>query len=121
MVKFLDRSCIAMLKRQFRLKTKDIKFVAFKGRKFSSEYFDIRLISDDSLENPVMTISISVKVSKRAVVRNRMKRLFREAFSQLMKENKLSKAKYLVVAKNAKLEEMKSQDVKALISNTLGI
>jgi ribonuclease P protein component len=121
MLKFLDRSCIAMLKRQFRLKTKDIKFVAFKGKKFSSEFFDIRVISDESLDNPVMTISISVKVSKRAVVRNRIKRLFREAFSQLMKEEKLNKAKYLVVAKNAALEEMKSQDVKKLISETLSI
>jgi ribonuclease P protein component len=120
-LKFLDRYCIAMLKRQFRLKTKDIKFVAFKGKKFSSEFFDIRVISDSTLGNPVMTVSISVKVSKRAVVRNRIKRLFREAFSQLMKEGKLESAKYLVVAKSAKLEEMKTQEVKELILSTLAL
>jgi ribonuclease P protein component len=110
-----------MLKKGFRLKTKDIKFVAFKGKKYSHEYFDIRVVQDSKQDNPVMTISISTKVSKRAVVRNRIKRLFREAFRQLIDEKKLENSKYLLVAKDAKLEEMKSQDVKKLITETLSI
>lgn len=121
MVKFLYTSGIPMLKRQFRLKTEKIKIVAFKGKKFSNPLFDLRVTKDDTLSNPVMTVSISTKISKRAVVRNRVKRLFREAFSQLIKENKLENAMYLVIARDAKLEEMKSYDVKDLITSALGL
>ena len=108
-----------MLQKRYRLKTNDIKFVAFKGKKISSELFDLRIWTDNNLPNPVMTISISTKISKKAHVRNRIKRLFREAFRNLIEEKKLKLGKYLVVVKSAKLEEMKSGEVKELVAGLL--
>ncbi len=110
---------IIVLKKKFRLKTEDIKLVAFKGKKFSSELFDIRVWNSTELKTPVMAVSISTKISKRSTVRNRIKRLFREAFRVLISEGKLKPAKYLVIVRSAQLEEMKSGEIKNLILNTI--
>lgn len=108
-----------MLNKKFRLKTKDIKLVAFKGKKFAGDLFDLRAWYDNELKSPEMTISISTKVSKRAHVRNRIKRIFRAAFGELIASKSIRSAKYLVVVKSAKLEEMKSGEVKELVLSQL--
>ena len=97
-----------MLKKKFRLK---------KYSAFNATYKIKNLVADNNLcvyfgkekTNPDITTKIafvvSKKIHKRAVVRNRIKRLMRESFRLLIKENKVENInKYLsiiCVAKNS--------------------
>ena len=66
-----------MLKKTFRLSSsKDIKTTSLRGRSFFSPYFVVKYIAAPS---PRFTVIVSTKVSKRAVERNRIKRIVREA------------------------------------------
>lgn len=66
-----------MLKKEHRLtKTVDIKRVFGKGRGFFSTHFSIKHFNKSNRLN--FAIIISTKVSKKAVVRNRLKRIIRE-------------------------------------------
>ena len=66
-----------MLKKVNRLaKDKDIQKTFARGRAFFSPFFTVKYLSGG--ENVRFTVVVSTKVSKRAVVRNRLKRLVRE-------------------------------------------
>lgn len=66
-----------MFSRKNRLyKDKDIKTVFAKGRGFFNPYFLVKKLN--ILEEKKFTVVISTKVSKKAVVRNRIKRILRE-------------------------------------------
>ena len=97
-----------MLKKKYRLK---------KYSAFAATYKIKNLVADNNMciyfgkekTNPEITTKIafvvSKKIHKRAVVRNRIKRLMRESLRLLIKENKVSNInKYLsiiCVAKNS--------------------
>lgn len=97
-----------MLQKKYRLK---------KYSAFAATYKIKNLVADSNMciyfgkekTNPELTTKIafvvSKKIHKRAVVRNRIKRLMRESFRLLIKENKLNNInKYLsiiCVAKNS--------------------
>ena len=67
-----------MLSKRNRLnKDKDIKTVFAKGRGFFSPYFLVKKLSISSEKK--FTVLVSTKVSKKAVVRNKIKRILREA------------------------------------------
>jgi ribonuclease P protein component len=70
-----------MLKKTFRLSnSKDIYVTSLRGRSFFSPYFVIKFVaSPAALPLPRFTVIVSTKVSKRAVERNRIKRVLREA------------------------------------------
>lgn len=67
-----------MLKKTFRLSSsKDIRLTSLRGRSFFSPYFVVKFINVDT--GPRFTVIVSTKVSRRAVERNRLKRIVREA------------------------------------------
>jgi ribonuclease P protein component len=69
-----------MLKAGNRLsRDKDIKRVMSIGRSTFSPYFRIKYLQNGKPKNRI-TVVISAKVSKKAVVRNRLKRQIREIF-----------------------------------------
>lgn len=66
-----------MLKKVNRLaKAKDIQKAFARGRNFFSPFFNIKYISGSG--SPRFTVVVSTKVFKKAVSRNRLKRIVRE-------------------------------------------
>jgi len=66
-----------MLKKQYRLaKTRDIKTTFARGRGFFNPMFSVRFRKN--FEQRRFTVVVSSRVSKKAVVRNRIKRKVRE-------------------------------------------
>lgn len=73
-----------MLPREYRITKKgDFDYVFKKGRSSSAPLFTIRYKSSDLLHSRVGII-VSNKISKKAVVRNKIKRRFRAASAQLI-------------------------------------
>lgn len=90
-----------MLSRQYRLPAKEIPDIAYRGKKITASGFDLRIFYDENLHFPQFAISISTKVAKNATDRNLIKRKFRVAIQELLKQKAVRKAKYLVVVRNA--------------------
>ena len=69
-------------------KTKDFQAVYKRGQYYKSSHFLMRVLSGDhQTKNPFPTqfgISISQKISKKAVVRNRLKRQIKAAIRSLL-------------------------------------
>ncbi len=98
-----------MLPKELRLDPKEIQRISRYGKKFSNDYFDMRVWYEDSLDNSQYAISISTKVDKRATIRNRIKRKVKAAIMDLPKN--LKKAKYLIIIKNSDLRDMQNSDI----------
>lgn len=98
-----------MLPKQYRLDPKLIPLVARKGRKFPHELLDIRYLAEGDI--PQFAISVSLKVSKNAVVRNTVRRQLRPAIMELVNQGKVKPGKYLLVTKSEKLLETDSLEL----------
>lgn len=86
-----------MLKKIHRLnKSKDIKQTSMRGRGFFNPNFVLKY-SASSVELPRFTIIASTKVSKKAVVRNKLKRVLREAIRTRLP--KFKPGDYVVIIK----------------------
>ncbi len=105
-----------MLPAKLRLPAKEIPEIARKGKKFSHEYLDVRVWFDDQLPTPLFAVSVGLKVSKSAVVRNNVKRRLRAAIVEIMSEKEVKKGKYLLVGKSEKLTE---SDCKEILSDLI--
>ena len=67
-----------MLNKTFRLSnSRDIQTTSLRGRSFFSPYFIVKFAASNAL-SPRFTVIASTKVSKKAVERNRVKRVVRE-------------------------------------------
>ncbi|MBI2590367.1 MAG: ribonuclease P protein component [Candidatus Blackburnbacteria bacterium] len=89
-----------MLPRQHRLTSKkDFQEVFLKGKNISGRFFNIVILHSDSGKKSKFGIIVSNKVSKRAVLRNRIKRVVRSFIQDhiLELENGIN---ILVVARN---------------------
>ena len=77
-----------MLARKHRLsKSKDCKKILSKGRSFFSPSFRIKYLANN-LENFRTTVVVSAKISKKAAVRNHLKRQVREILRLNLKQIK---------------------------------
>ncbi len=105
-----------MLNKKLRLPSKEIVQIARKGKRLAGELFDVKVWYEDTLENPLMTISISTKIDKRATVRNKIKRKIRAVWAEILKSEKVRKGKYLIILKNSALAELENTSLrKALV------
>ena len=85
-----------MLKKVNRLaKAKDIQQAFARGRTFFNPFFTVKFISN--LDAPRFTIVVSTKVFKKAVFRNRLKRIIREYLRKNLANFK--KGHYMIMAK----------------------
>ena len=85
-----------MLKRINRLaKSKDIQTAFARGRTFFNPFFSIRFLSKPGEKR--FTVVVSTKVYKRAVARNRFKRVVREYIRKNLE--KFRNGSYVIAAK----------------------
>ncbi|MBN1374148.1 ribonuclease P protein component [Candidatus Dojkabacteria bacterium] len=66
---------------------KQFSLIKSKGKYFRTEY-GYGFILNTDLKKSVLSVIVSKKVSKLAVVRNRIKRLFRAAFTDILRKSK---------------------------------
>lgn len=99
-----------MLPRKFRLtKKSDFQKVFKTGKKFSGRYYLLSVLFDENLANPKVGIVVSNKISKKAVERNRIKRLLREVVQGYVSE--ISKKASLVFLAKKPVLEASGEDV----------
>jgi len=106
-----------MLPKQYRLNTNEIAQVAKMGKRLQSELFVIKVWWDNSLEYPQFALAVGLKVSKSAVVRNTIKRKFRAALIEILKDSQPRKGKYLIIAKTPGLARISSKDIEKMLIN----
>ncbi len=93
-----------MLKKVNRLaKAKDIQKTIARGRAFFSPFLTIKHLS--SSQDPRFTVVVSTKVSKKAVDRNRLKRVLREVLRKNITQFKKGDYMVFLKPKAAKLPE----------------
>lgn len=81
----------------------DILLVLKKGRKITTSVCNVYILESNSGEVPRVSIVVSKKVSKSAVVRNKMKRIFRGILRPNI-DALLKGARIVIVAKKEVLE-----------------
>ncbi len=106
-----------MLSQKHRLsKSADVKKTTARGRGFFNPYFVIKI--SPSSEEAKVTVVVSVKVSKRAVDRNRIKRVIRETIRPNIA--KFKPGNYAVLVKPSVMKittpELREQVTKSLIA-----
>ncbi|MFH1561675.1 MAG: ribonuclease P protein component [Patescibacteria group bacterium] len=67
------------LPRKYRLSKKDLGLVKKEGRLLSGPFFSLLTLEDGDSDNSQFAFVVSRKIDKRAVVRNRVRRLLAEA------------------------------------------
>lgn len=103
------------MQKQYRLKKRSaFAYVYRKGERYSSR--DVLLLCAKSREGTKIGFSISKKVGN-AVIRNRVKRLLKEAFMPFM--DKLDDNFMYVVVANPSLAGKDFHEISALVENAL--
>lgn len=75
-----------MLAKSHRLaKQNDFRKVFARGKKIASQFFVVYFLKTD-LKNPRVAVIVSNKISKQAVVRNKLKRRMREIVKKNLKK-----------------------------------
>lgn len=110
-----------MIGKNNRISKKNIPNIVRRGKRFSSEGFDLKVWFDNSLESPRFTVIISKKIHKSAVKRNQIKRRFRAAIFEILKENQnmFSRANYIVIIRSSDLLDFKSGDIANLLRKSM--
>lgn len=85
-----------MLAKKYRLTWRDIQYMLRRGRKNRWTYFGAMTVAQyPSKSYHQRSIQISVKVDKRAVMRNELKRIAREVFEELLAHHSVWKKTHL--------------------------
>lgn len=89
-----------MLPKKHRLsKYADVNLTAAKGRGFFSQSFVIKFLANNKTLEPRFTVVVSNKVSKSAVVRNRLKRIIRDELYKFI--DKIRSGNYVIILKRS--------------------
>ncbi len=95
-----------MLPKKHRLnKSAEVRFTTLKGRSFFNPFFVIKVLPNQEMVK--MTVIASVKVSKKAVTRNRLKRLIRHYFQQNI--DLIKPGNYAIILKPAAAKVLSTQ------------
>ncbi len=106
-----------MLPKKHRLsKTAEVSKTTAKGRAFFSQSFLIKYLISKEIDSPLVTVIVSNKISKSAVIRNKLKRAIRSTFQEMLP--KLKPAQYAVIVKKGAISksvvELKEETLSAL-------
>lgn len=106
-----------MLDRKHRLaKQSEVKLTFAKGRSFFSPYFLVKYLKKPENSSARFTVVASTKVSKKAVVRNRLKRIVREALRKNL--DRFQPGDYIVSIKPSLLK-LPSQNIRQALDEFL--
>jgi ribonuclease P protein component len=95
-----------MLEKKFRLrKSSEIQKTFARGRNFFNPFFNLKFVGTKTV--PRLTVVVSTKVAKRAVVRNKIKRVVRENIR--LNLSKLQSGDYAIVARPAAAKITKAE------------
>lgn len=111
-----------MLPKKHRLsKHAEVATTTARGRSFFSQSFIIKSLTGPKQASVKITVITSVKVSKSAVVRNRVKRIIREAVHNHL--NKIKSGQYVIIVKQAATKipgsELSTEVTSALIKSKI--
>jgi len=106
-----------MLPRNYKLKKKnDFKGVFEKGRYFQGKFIKIKFLKND-LESSRFGLMVGLKVSKKAVERNKIKRWLEESIQSNLE--KIKNGFDVIIMVNPEILERKYQEVKEELINLL--
>lgn len=106
-----------MLPKKHRLsKSAEVRKTTARGRSFFNPYFTIK--SSKDTDRVKVTVIVSVKVSKKAVVRNKIKRIIRETVR--INIDNFQSGSYVFIAK-IKAGELPSAELKKQVLSALKI
>lgn len=104
-----------MLPKKHRLnKSSEVKKTTLKGRSFFNPFLVIKVLP--GLDKVRLTVIVSVKVSKKAVVRNRIKRIIRNYIQKNLTSFKTGDYAIIVKPSTSKISE---QELLENLKNTL--
>lgn len=106
-----------MLSKKYRLPGNQIPQVLKKGKRYSFPLFNLVVCQQSQLLNSRFAFVASLKISKKAVVRNRTKRLFSEAVRVLLPQ--IKKNQDIIFFAKKPFREEKLQDVLPLVEDGL--
>jgi len=86
--------------------------------KSNRELFDIYIFPAKSSTNSRVDVAVGLKVSKKAVIRNRLKRQIREILREYVKSNDFS-GKYIKVAAKPPIKDKPFSYIKEDLKNVL--
>lgn len=119
-----------MLPKTLRLNSIEIPTVARKGRLIQLGGLDVRVLpiaatdqissqdtklTTDTTLLPKFAVSISVNISKKATVRNRIKRKLHAALIRLNQEGTFAPQRYLLIVRSVELEKLTATEVEAML------
>ncbi|MEK7211579.1 MAG: ribonuclease P protein component [Patescibacteria group bacterium] len=105
-----------MLSRKYSLRAKDFGRILKQGRIFNTPYFRLRSLPNN-FPNIRVGIIISAKVSKKAVLRNRLKRQISEIFR--LNFSKLQPGYDIVITVSGSMVGKKYQEIKEEVLRAL--
>ncbi len=106
-----------MIPKKHRLsKQAEVVSTTARGRGFFSSSFILKTIIDPKAEKAKFTVVVSNKISKSAVVRNRIKRVIREAVRHYL--DKMKPGKYAIIVKRSAIL-VTSKDLSAEVKTSL--
>ncbi|OGN03913.1 MAG: ribonuclease P protein component [Candidatus Yanofskybacteria bacterium RIFCSPHIGHO2_01_FULL_44_17] len=103
------------LAKKYRLAKKDIEMVLKRGRTAKNSFFFIKFLENQA-EHFRAAIVISNKVSKKAVVRNRIRRIIAESFRS---GQVLKRSFDMVVVATANIVEKRTKEIKREVEQTI--
>ena len=109
-----------MLSKANRLTRKnDFQKIHGKGRFISDSFLAIKVLSN-SLKVARIGFLVGLKVSKKSVVRNKIKRRLRDIFRLLIKGEKLKGGFDVIVLVRPEIVEKKYEEIEKMIKRVLG-
>lgn len=108
-----------MLGKKNRIQKSDIPKIVRSGDRIKGSMFDIKYVANADIVPPKFAIVVSKRIEKRAVARNTIKRKFRAALFELVRNGDIDSGQYIILTNDNKLIDVESGDLREMIREML--